>query len=162
MTPQEYRADYYQRNKQKWKDRAILYRERKNQLQREHNARYPEKKRQASIEWIASNFEHNLWSQAKRRAAREGIEFNIDKEDVIIPTYCPYLGIELTRTWGKGQLPSNASIDKMDPTKGYIKGNIQIISRQANTMKSNSTKEELLTFAKNVLLLEGGLSLATR
>lgn len=161
MTPQEYRAAYYQKNKQRWKDRAIVNRERRNQLQREHNARYPEKTRQKSIDWIAKNFDQNLWSQASRRSKRDGIEFSIDRSDITIPEFCPYLGFKLTTEWGKGMLPTNASIDRIDNSKGYVKGNIQIISRQANTMKSNSTKEELLTFAKNVLRLEGGLSLAS-
>lgn len=150
MTPKEYRAQYYQNNKHKWLERAVTHRERKNELAREYAARNKDLVREKSIKWIKDNFEYNLWSQAKRRSTRVGIEFNLDKSDVIIPETCPYLGVVLTREWGKGQLPTNASIDRIDPTKGYIKGNVQVVSRLANTMKSNATVEQLLIFAKKV------------
>lgn len=155
MTPKEYRAQYYQNNKHKWQERAITHRDRKNELAREYAARNKELVREKSIRWIKNNFEYNLWSQAKRRATRDGLEFSLDREDVVIPTYCPYLNVKLTKEWGKGQLPTNASIDRIDSSKGYIKGNIQVISRLANTMKSNATKEELIVFATNVLFLNG-------
>lgn len=42
-------------------------------------------------------------------------------------------------------------IDKIDNSKGYVKGNIQIISMKANAMKNSASLEELHTFCKNIL-----------
>lgn len=36
-----------------------------------------------------------MWRRAKHRATRKGVEFSIELCDVVIPTTCPVLGIEL-------------------------------------------------------------------
>lgn len=80
------------------------------------------------------------------RTRNSGREFDLTLEDIIIPEFCPILGMKLEQ--GKGRpLPQSPSIDRIDPTKGYIKGNIQIISQRANVMKSDASPEELLKFA---------------
>ena len=79
---------------------------------------------------------------AERRARQKGLEFNITKEDIELPDVCPILGIELRKNSGKSS-ESSYSLDRKDSSKGYIKGNIQVISNRANTLKSNATIEEL-------------------
>lgn len=54
-----------------------------------------------------------------------------------------------------GYHPYSPSIDRKDSSKGYIKGNVWVISSIANRMKWNATKEQLLTFCQGVLSLEG-------
>jgi hypothetical protein len=100
----------------------------------------------------ASNYEKHLLISVRNRCKnRTGIECTIELEDIVIPEICPYLGTPLTRTQGQGKVWTNASVDRVDPAKGYVKGNIQIISNKANMMKHNATPEELITFAQNVL-----------
>ena len=70
-------------------------------------------------------------------------------EDIHIPDKCPYLQQPFDFT-GKGS-PWTPTLDRIDSTKGYIKGNIQVLSWKANAMKSNATKEELILFAKAIL-----------
>jgi len=79
---------------------------------------------------------------AKSRAKKYGIQFNITKEDITIPRECPILRIPLYVSDGKCSANS-PTIDRIIPSLGYVKGNVQVISHRANTIKSNSTLEEL-------------------
>jgi len=83
-----------------------------------------------------------LYHNAKSRSKARGVEFNIEVEDIFMPDKCPILGIPLTI--GKGTAHEGSpSLDRIDPTRGYIKGNIHVISHKANTIKSNATVEEI-------------------
>jgi len=56
---------------------------------------------------------------------------------------CPVLGIPLTINEQRTSRDNSYSLDRIDNNKGYVPGNIQIISVKANNMKSNATLEEL-------------------
>ena len=45
---------------------------------------------------------------------------------------------------GKGLTDNNPSIDRIDPTKGYVSGNIHIISWRANRLKNNGSLDDLI------------------
>ena len=106
--------------------------------------------RQYDLNKAHNNYEGILFQSTKA----DNIEHTISKHDIIIPDKCPYLDVPLTRLHGQGQLPTNASIDRIDNSKGYIKGNIQVISKLANRMKNHATKEQLIAFANSVLSME--------
>jgi hypothetical protein len=82
-----------------------------------------------------------LFDRVRHRARAEGIEFTISVEDVFIPTHCPILGIELARP-GAGQTIASPTLDRTDSTRGYVPGNVAVISRKANTMKADGTAEQ--------------------
>lgn len=93
--------------------------------------------------------EHWLHLRAKARAKDAMIPFNIEVSDITIPTHCPILGIELYRNAGENRPgPNSPSLDKIDSSLGYIKGNIHVISYKANRMKNNASLEELKRFAE--------------
>lgn len=83
---------------------------------------------------------------ARQRASEKNLPFDIEPEDIIVPILCPILNTPMPR--GTSYAPS---LDRIDPLKGYVKGNIQVISWKANVMKNDATKEELEAFAHWVL-----------
>lgn len=93
-----------------------------------------------------SNFKLHLLTNAKMRAKKAGIEFSIDESHIEIVETCPVLGTPLS--WGEKPSGGSPSIDRIDNSKGYVPGNVKIISRRANTMKSDGTAAEHDAIAK--------------
>lgn len=92
-----------------------------------------------------------LWA-AKKRAKEKGLPFNLEETDIVVPTHCPYLGVELTTNARRGtDRKTVCSLDRIVPELGYVKGNVEVISHLANTMKQAATKEELILFAEALL-----------
>lgn len=42
------------------------------------------------------------------------------------------------------------SLDRIDSSKGYVKGNVRVISARANMLKNNATVEELTLVLKDL------------
>ena len=93
--------------------------------------------------YLATTLEYRLWYRAKRRSKVKGLEFNIEIADILIPEVCPVFGVPM-----KVNTEYAASLDRIDSSKGYIKGNIQVISTKANILKNDATMSELKQFAK--------------
>lgn len=92
-----------------------------------------------------------LW-MAKNRSFKKGLDFNIDESDVFIPEICPVLGIPLKSQNGKAS-DNSPSLDRIDSKKGYVKGNVIVVSRRANMLKNDATLEEMgkiYNFYKNL------------
>ena len=84
---------------------------------------------------------------------KEGYNFNLTIDDIVIPEYCPYLNIKLTTDPKDNKEPNYATVDRIESCKGYIKGNVQVVSRKANMMKSLASQEQILQFSINALKL---------
>ena len=85
--------------------------------------------------------ERILWRSAKNRAKDKNIEFDISYEDIIIPNVCPILGINIYRDATKN-CDNSPSLDRIDNSKGYVKGNVCVISNRANIIKSFGSIED--------------------
>ncbi len=117
----------------------------------------PEKASQNAREWRRRNPECILVHSAKRRAKEKGIDFNLTTQNCPkVPEVCPILGIKLEmRPDGiKGPWNSSPTLDRIDPSKGYLVDNVRAISFQANRMKSDMTiemLERLISYMKGEL-----------
>ena len=89
-----------------------------------------------------------MLSRCKYRAKQSGLFFNLTKDDVVIPEFCPVLGIKLRQMLideepKKGYHPKAPSLDRIIPELGYVKGNVRVISARANLLKNDATISEL-------------------
>lgn len=95
-----------------------------------------------------------LVAQARYRAKREGLPCDITFENLIVPDTCPIFNIPLGFSEGR-RTDGSYSLDRWDNTKGYVKGNVRVISWKANQYKGNMTiqdVENLLAYMKGEVL----------
>lgn len=109
------------------------------------NARHPGVKAVSGRNWDLVNYERSKFIKIRAKSGRLGIPFNLTMEDFIVPERCPVFGTLLVSPMLSGRHASmNApSIDRVIPSKGYVKGNVRIISYRANLLKSDATLDEL-------------------
>ena len=88
------------------------------------------------------------------RAEQSGLPFGIDIEDIhgaLVDNdfRCPVFGVKL-RTKGRvGRTGGNsASVDRLVPDKGYVKGNITVLSMRANRIKNAYTSADILAVGR--------------
>lgn len=88
--------------------------------------------------------EKRIYNRVKSRCTKRGIIFDLKLEDIVLPEVCPVFGVPFQY----GHSDWTYSIDRLDPSIGYIKSNTNIISNRANMIKNNATVEELRAVAK--------------
>jgi hypothetical protein len=92
-----------------------------------------------------------------RRIKRRNYEYDVDLEYLKKVwdscNVCVYSGVKLTLpTHIQNNNPLvTASIDRIDSTKGYVKGNIQYISITANHAKNSMSHEQMLEFCELIM-----------
>ncbi len=116
----------------------------------QERALFPERCRLRRLKYELNHQERSLVRRAKVRARVKCVAFSLTERDITIPKVCPILRIPIFK--GNGKICANSpSLDEIIPGRGYVVGNVQVISNKANCMKHNATPEELLTFARWVL-----------
>ncbi len=76
------------------------------------------------------------------------MEFNITQEDVLVPDNCPVLGIPLSLDETRGFSDNSPTLDRIDNSLGYKKGNVLVVSWRANRIKCDATPKELYLMSK--------------
>ena len=127
----------------------------------------PERTREIKREWRKRNPRSDIArrnasplkqmvNSTRYSARRRGLEFSITDADLKQVEFCPVLGIKLDWSHGsKGKIvPGSPSIDRIDNSKGYVAGNVQVISFRANAIKGVATLQEMRAIVR---YMESGL-----
>lgn len=88
--------------------------------------------------------------RAKKRARKKGIKFSITAEDLKYiyekqQGICPYTGWQFS-----SKRERRPSLDRIDPSKGYVPGNVQFVSLIAQFAKGDFSEETLIRFCEDV------------
>ncbi len=134
------KADYAREWREENKDRV-------NDKRNVKRALDPTTYRDQQNDWNRRNPHRKMFTQAKGRAKKTGREFSITFDDILpLPDVCPVLGIPLRKGEKTGD-PNAYSLDRIDNTKGYIPGNVAVISFRANMLKRDATPNEVYALA---------------
>jgi hypothetical protein len=101
---------------------------------------------------------YSLWHACLSRAKDKNIEFDLDMNEIhmtlangkCVKTGHEFVIKEKGRNY-KDRSPFAPSIDKIDPSKGYTKDNIQVVCWWYNSAKGRYTDEEVLELCKAVV-----------
>lgn len=128
-----------------WKNQAYcILCQKKEWKERENKDKYLKRQRDKEHSDIA----YSLLRGAKKRAKALGREFSLKRSDLPpLPEFCPILGVPLAKY--RGKLTKNSySLDRVDNSKGYVPGNVQVISMWANVLKEQLTLEQARKLVK--------------
>lgn len=125
---------------------------------KKYNENNKERIKEVRSKRYAYNREHNplmlLLATARNSSKRRGVEYNINI-DYIKSIYekqqglCYYTNIKMDLTFNN-KSPKQISIDRIDPSLGYIVGNIALCCLSINYCKNNFTSDVLLNFLSEI------------
>lgn len=132
--------------------------ERAREMSREWGKKNPEAKREAGRRWLATHKEEHkahsrrwkrenaarwLLSRARSNAKQRGRELTITEEEVealLAPGVCALTGLPFYgEEWDacSSRDPWAPSLDRIDPTKGYVPGNVRAVCWIVNYMRGD-------------------------
>ena len=112
-------------------------------------------------EWLDKN-PRNCWAKharrdAKRRSEKKGVPFNLSTKYIlsILTDFCPVFNTEFVFRGNGRTQPTSPSLDRIDPAKGYVEGNVVVISSKANNIKSAYKSSDIFEVARWLEAIEG-------
>ena len=89
--------------------------------------------------------QRRMFCRLKAQCRKRGVQFNLEFSEIHFPERCPVLGTRLVYR-GSRRIKEEAatpSFDRLNPRKGYVTGNVAVISMRANRLKSDATLKEV-------------------
>ncbi len=144
---------YWQKNKEKINAKIKKWNasntERSRTNGREYKRKHAERLKLKEREYKAADpmayWLRKSFSRAKNRAKNKGVAFSITREDLLpLPEFCCVFGIKLDYLGGSDRR-ARASVDRIVPVLGYVKGNVRIISYAANSAKQDGVGDIVIS-----------------
>lgn len=101
-------------------------------------------KKWEDLEWRKSYIFQSMRSkfrQKKANAISAGTPWSISFGSLEFPTHCPVLNIPLNY-FSEQRCENSPSFDRINPSLGYVEGNVAVISWRANRIKNDGSSEE--------------------
>lgn len=117
----------------------------------------PEKKNrraEKAKQWRGRNPAKVLLRGAKNRAERDGVELTLTEQDVarlLEPMTCAVTGVQLEWLADGSRSPIQPSLDRIEGPRGYVAGNVRVVSWIYNRAKGNGTDAEVLQMAQALI-----------
>lgn len=85
-----------------------------------------------------------IYNNARRRAHVSGVPFTISADDIPTNQSCPICGVPFQRTKGRGMAgKASPSLDRIIPERGYVPGNLVMICKWDNSIKTDAGVERI-------------------
>jgi len=95
-------------------------------------------------DYYRANPKKYLLMLAKKRCKNTGIKFDLCESDFEIPEYCPVFLSKLEPVFSTFNERNNVpTLDRVDNNKGYVRGNVKVLSFRANKNKSDMRIEDI-------------------
>ena len=102
-----------------------------------------------------------IFSKLKFGRVKQGLEWEIELDYIralwdLQEGKCALSGVHMTWQAGEGKQDFNVGIDRKDPNKGYIIGNIQLVAQRVNVMKHTLGGSEFYWWCKTIVTKKEG------
>lgn len=143
---------YYEKWKNKKRNEEELYnlKERLKKTRKKYydkNKSILKEKLNEKKELLDSFYVKKALCQIKSKCKKKNIPFSISEKDIIIPEYCPVLGIKLVMNKGKMK-DDSPSIDRIITNLGYVENNVVVVSWKVNRIKNNCNILDLIKISE--------------
>lgn len=138
--------EYLAANREKVNSWRREYTRRNRDKYRQHNRNWQDRnedivRARSKARWAASSPAARLLAKAIERSRALGIEITLSEKDIVIPDRCPVLGIPI-RPGSGSHHDGSPTLDRIDNERGYVPGNVAVISFRANALKRDGTADE--------------------
>jgi len=97
-----------------------------------------------------ASYYKSLLTHSKSNRKKLSVEFLVELHEKQNGK-CALSGVELTKITGKGQITTNASLDRIKAGKAYSKSNVRLVCNFANSFRGNLTDTELAWWCEQIL-----------